>query len=67
VAAERLFDAIVQINADGISIVMVEQNAHEALVVSDRAYILVDGKNSVTGPAKALAADPEIRRLFLGG
>ena len=67
VAAERLFDAIVQINGDGVSIVMVEQNANEALVVSDRAYILVDGKNSVTGPAKALAADPEIRRLFLGG
>lgn len=67
VAAERLFDAIVQINGDGVSIVMVEQNANEALGVSDRAYILVDGKNSVTGPAKALAADPEIRRLFLGG
>ena len=67
VAAERLFEAIVQINGDGVSIVMVEQNANEALVVSDRAYILVDGKNSVTGPAKALAADPEIRRLFLGG
>ena len=67
VAAERLFDAIVQINGDGVSIVMVEQNANEALVVSDRAYILVDGRNSVTGPAKALAADPEIRRLFLGG
>jgi branched-chain amino acid transport system ATP-binding protein/neutral amino acid transport system ATP-binding protein len=67
VAAERLFDAITQINGDGVSIVMVEQNANEALVVSDRAYILVDGKNSATGPAKALAADPEIRRLFLGG
>ena len=67
VAAERLFDAIVQINRDGVSIVMVEQNANEALVVSDRAYILVDGRNSVTGPAEALAADPEIRRLFLGG
>jgi len=67
VAAERLFDAIVQINGDGVSIVMVEQNANEALAVSDRAYILVDGKNSVTGPAKALAVDPEIRRLFLGG
>jgi branched-chain amino acid transport system ATP-binding protein len=67
VAAERLFDAIVQINGDGVSIVIVEQNANEALGVSDRAYILVDGKNSVTGPAKALAADPEIRKLFLGG
>jgi len=67
VAAERLFDAIVQVNKDGVSIAMVEQNANEALAISDRAYILVDGKNSRTGPAKVLAADPEIRRLFLGG
>lgn len=67
VAAERLFDTIGQIHRDGISIVMVEQNANEALAVSDRAYILVDGRNSRAGPAKALAADPEIRRLFLGG
>ena len=66
-AAERLFDAIAQINGDGVSIAMVEQNANEALAISDRAYILVDGKNSRTGPGETLAADPEIRRLFLGG
>jgi branched-chain amino acid transport system ATP-binding protein/neutral amino acid transport system ATP-binding protein len=66
-AAERLFDAIVQINKDGVSIAMVEQNANEALAIAHRAYILVDGKNSRTGPAQALAADPDIRRLFLGG
>jgi branched-chain amino acid transport system ATP-binding protein len=66
-AAERLFDAIAQINGEGVSIAMVEQNANEALAISDRAYILVDGKNSRTGPGEALAADPEIRRLFLGG
>ena len=66
VAAERLFDAITQIHKDGVAIVIVEQNANEALAISDRAYILVDGKNSRTGSAKALAADPEIRRLFLG-
>jgi branched-chain amino acid transport system ATP-binding protein len=66
-AAERLFDAIAHVNKDGVAIAMVEQNANEALAISDRAYILVDGKNSRNGPAKALAADPEIRRLFLGG
>ncbi len=66
VAAERLFDAIAQIHEDGVAIVIVEQNANEALAISDRAYILVDGRNSRTGAAKALAADPEIRRLFLG-
>src|SRR6185295_3658002 len=67
VAAEALFDAIIQINKEGVSIAMVEQNANEALAISHRAYILVDGKNSRTGPAAALAADPEIRRIFLGG
>ena len=59
VAAERLFDAIAQINKDGVSIAMVEQNANEALAISDRAYILVDGKNSRTGPPRR---SPPIRR-----
>jgi branched-chain amino acid transport system ATP-binding protein len=66
VAAELLFDAIARIHKDGVAIVIVEQNANEALAIADRAYILVDGRNSRTGPARALAADPEIRRLFLG-
>ena len=66
-AAEALFDAVVEINRDGLSIGMVEQNASEALAISHRAYILVDGRNSRTGDAKALAADPDVRRLFLGG
>jgi branched-chain amino acid transport system ATP-binding protein/neutral amino acid transport system ATP-binding protein len=66
VAAEKLFDAIIDINRSGLSIGMVEQNASEALAISNRGYILVDGRNSRTGDAKALAADPEIRRLFLG-
>ena len=48
-AAERLFDAIAQINKDGVAIAMVEQNANEALAIADRAYILVDGRNSRTG------------------
>ncbi len=67
VAAEKLFDAIVEINREGLAIAMVEQNASEALAISNRGYILVDGKNSRTGVAKQLAADPDVRRLFLGG
>ena len=46
---------------------MVEQNAHEALAIADTAVVLVDGRTARTGPAAALAADPEVRRLFLGG
>jgi branched-chain amino acid transport system ATP-binding protein/neutral amino acid transport system ATP-binding protein len=66
-AAEKLFDAIVEINRAGLSIGMVEQNANEALAIAHRGYILVDGKNSRAGEARVLAADPDIRRLFLGG
>jgi len=66
-AAERLFETIRAINADGVAIVMVEQNALEALAIAGRGYILVDGRNSASGDAAALAADPDVRRIFLGG
>jgi branched-chain amino acid transport system ATP-binding protein len=66
-AAERLFDTIRAINAEGVAIVMVEQNALEALAIARRGYILVDGRNSRSGEAAALAADADVRRIFLGG
>ena len=66
-AAERLFETIRAINAEGVAIVMVEQNALEALAIARRGYILVDGRNSVSGEAAALARDPDVRRIFLGG
>ncbi len=65
-AAEALFTTIQAINREGVAIVMVEQNATEALDIADRAIILVDGRNNREGAAAALAADPEIRRVFLG-
>ena len=67
VAAQRLFDDIVAINRGGLAIAMVEQNAREVLTVAHRAYILVDGRNHRDGLAAALAAAPDIRRIFLGG
>ena len=66
IAAETLFATIRAINADGIAIAMVEQNATQALAIAHRATILVDGRNNRDGDAAALAADPEVRRLFLG-
>ena len=51
----------------GTAIAMVEQNAREALTIAHRAYILVDGRNHRDGAAAALASDPDIRRIFLGG
>jgi branched-chain amino acid transport system ATP-binding protein len=67
VAAQRLFDDIAAINRGGTAIAMVEQNAREALTIARRAYILVDGRNHRTDAAAALAADPDIQRIFLGG
>ena len=66
IAAESLFESIRDINRDGLAIALVEQNASEALSIADRAYVVVDGRNSRTGPATELAADNDIKRLFLG-
>ena len=66
-AAEQLFETIAAIHRDGVAIAMVEQNALQALRLADRGYILVDGRNSMTGPAADLARNPEVRRVFLGG
>jgi branched-chain amino acid transport system ATP-binding protein/neutral amino acid transport system ATP-binding protein len=66
-AADALFDSIVAIHREGVAICMVEQNAHEALQIADRAAVLVDGRVARVGPAAELAADPDVRRLFLGG
>jgi branched-chain amino acid transport system ATP-binding protein len=66
-AAHHLFEDIRAINAGGIAVALVEQNANEALAIADRGYVLVDGRTSASGSAAELAADPEIRRLFLGG
>ena len=66
-AAAALFDTIRAIHADGVPVAMVEQNAHEALAIADTGVVLVDGRVARTGPAAALASDPDVRRLFLGG
>ena len=66
-AAEQLFETIAAIHRDGVAIAMVEQNAREALRLAHRGYILVDGRNSLTGPAADLAQNPDVRRIFLGG
>ncbi|WP_209318274.1 ABC transporter ATP-binding protein [Falsiroseomonas selenitidurans] len=66
-AAQGLFDDIAAIHAEGTAILMVEQNALEALAIAEDGIVLVDGRVARTGQAAALAADPEVRRLFLGG
>ena len=66
-AAEELFGTIVALNKSGVAILMVEQNALEALAVSARACVLVQGRVEREGRAEELAADPTVRDLFLGG
>jgi branched-chain amino acid transport system ATP-binding protein/neutral amino acid transport system ATP-binding protein len=66
-AAEELFGTILALNRSGVAILMVEQNALEALQVSARAYVLVQGRAEREGSAAELAADPSVRDLFLGG
>jgi ABC-type branched-subunit amino acid transport system ATPase component len=65
--ADDLFAAVVALNRTGLSVLMVEQHAVEALAVSHRGYVLVAGRNGAGGEGPALAADMTVRRLFLGG
>ena len=63
----ELFDRILEIRDNGIAVLMVEQNAAQALTIADRGYVLVTGENRFTDTGEALLANPEVRRSFLGG
>lgn len=67
IVMDELFDRIIEIARTGISILMVEQNARQALAIADKGYVLVQGANRFTDTGAALLADPEVRRSFLGG
>ena len=63
----EIFQIIRQINASGVPILMVEQNAKQSLAVANRGYVLVDGRNRTTGKGIDLLNDPEIAKMLLGG
>jgi ABC-type branched-subunit amino acid transport system ATPase component len=63
----HIFEKIEEINATGVAIVIVEQNAREALKMSHRGYVLAMGKNELEGEGQALLENEEIGRLYLGG
>jgi branched-chain amino acid transport system ATP-binding protein len=67
IVMDELFDRIIEIARTGISILMVEQNARQALEIADKGYVLVQGANRFTDTGQALLADPEVRKSFLGG
>jgi branched-chain amino acid transport system ATP-binding protein len=63
---ERTFDIIRQIRAEGVTVIMVEQNAAAALELSDRSYVLEQGRVSLTGTGRALLDDPHVKQAYLG-
>ena len=67
IVMDDLFERMLEIRSAGIAILMAEQNARQALAVADRGYVLVTGENRFTDSGRALLANPEVRRSFLGG
>jgi branched-chain amino acid transport system ATP-binding protein len=67
IVMDELFDHIVKVKRTNVAILMVEQNAKQALNISDRGYILVTGQNRYSGTGQELLNNPEVRKSFLGG
>jgi branched-chain amino acid transport system ATP-binding protein len=66
--ATELFDTVADIrDRDGVSVLLVEQNARQAMAISDTAVVLVQGRVALAGTASDLATDPQVRELYLGG
>jgi ABC-type branched-subunit amino acid transport system ATPase component len=63
---QEVFESLHRLSRQGVSVRMVEQNAKGALQHSDRAYILVEGRNHLDGPARSLLDDPAVAAAFLG-
>ncbi len=67
IVMDELFDHILKVKATNVAILVVEQNAKQALSISDRGYVLVTGENKYSGSGKELLNDPRVRSSFLGG
>ena len=63
----EIFDRVLAVNAAGVTILMVEQNAKQALAIAHRGFILANGENSWTGTGRELLDNPDVARSFLGG
>jgi len=67
IVMDELFDRIIEVARTGIAVLMVEQNAKQALNIADKGFVLVQGSNRFTDTGQALLADQEVRKAFLGG
>ena len=63
----EIFKIIKEINSQGTTILLIEQNAHMALSIADRAYVIETGRIVLSGEAKDIAANPEVKKAYLGG
>ena len=66
-AMDAIFEKMVEIHQSGVSVIIVEQNARKALMLSQRGYVLANGENRLEEEAHRLLSDPEVARLYLGG
>ena len=67
IVMDELFSRIIEVGKTGVGILMVEENAKQALAIADRGYVLVNGKNNREGSGNELLNNPEVRKSFLGG
>jgi branched-chain amino acid transport system ATP-binding protein len=63
----EIFNIVSHLKETGVTILLVEQNAHRALEVADRAYVLETGVMQMTGPGRELLTDPRVKEFYLGG
>ena len=63
----ELFGIIKQLREDNMTVLLVEQNATAALAIADRAYVLENGRITLSGAAREMLTNPEIKRMYLGG
>jgi branched-chain amino acid transport system ATP-binding protein len=64
---QKIFETLVELNRSGMTILLIEQNAHLALKISSRAYVMETGTITLQGPSSELASDPRVREAYLGG
>ena len=67
IVMDELFERIIEVKRTGVAILMVEQNARQALNIADQGFVLVTGENRFTDTGEALLANDEVRKSFLGG
>ena len=63
---QKVFEIIQKINAQGTTILLIEQNAHQALAIADRGYVIASGEIQLSGTGKELLNDPQVKRAYLG-